>query len=69
LRENREHFQRTLSTKLLGYALGRSETVADAKLISQMIADLEQNGRFGQLVERTVTSKQFRFQRGRIESE
>lgn len=69
LRENRGRFQRTLSTKLLGYALGRSETVADAKLISQMIADLEQNGRFGQLVERIVTSKQFRFQRGRIDGE
>lgn len=69
LRKNKQLFQRTLCTKLLGYALGRSASVADEKLIGRMMEDLEQDGRFGNLVERIVTSKQFRFQRGTIDSQ
>jgi hypothetical protein len=57
-------FHRTLATKLTGYALGRGESIADARLIEQMLADLEQDHRFASLVERLVTSRQFRYRRG-----
>lgn len=69
LRKNEQLFQRTLCAKLLGYALGRSESVADQKLIARMMVDIEEDGRFGKLVERIVSSKQFRFQRGTIDGE
>jgi hypothetical protein len=54
-----------LCAKLLGYALGRSEIASDRVLIDEMLADLEKDGRFSNLVVRIVTSRQFRHRRDR----
>ena len=63
LRENELLFRRTLSAKLLGYALGRSEIASDRPLIEQMMADLDDDDRFSRLIVRIVRSPQFRQQR------
>ena len=54
-------FDHNLSTKLVGYALGRGVTVGDTILIEQMTANLEHDGVFSQLAEKIVTSHQFRY--------
>jgi len=63
LRNHRSFFDRNLSAKLLGYALGRSEMVSDRPLLDQMVASLKKDNRFSTLVTRIVSSPQFRFQR------
>jgi hypothetical protein len=63
LHREQPQFQRNLSTKLLGYALGRAEMASDRPLIEQMLSDLKDEGRFSDLVIRIVTSKQFRYRR------
>ncbi len=64
LAENMALFHRTLCVKLLGFALGRGESIADAALLNQMAAELKTgDGRFSSLVETIVRSRQFRFQR------
>ena len=63
LRKQRSLFDRNLSAKLLGYALGRSEMVSDRPLLDQMVASLKKDSRFSTLVTRIVSSPQFRFQR------
>jgi hypothetical protein len=63
LRRQRPHYHRTLSAKLLGYALGRTETITDRPLIEHMVKDIEQGGRFSDLVIRIVSSRQFQHQR------
>lgn len=63
LREREGLFRRTLCRKLLGYALGRRESIHDVMLVERMLEDLQDDGRFGTLVERIVTSRQFRFRR------
>ncbi len=65
LKDHQALFHRTLCTKLVGYAMGRHESIADAALIEHAMADLRETGRFSILIERIVTSRQFRFQRGR----
>jgi hypothetical protein len=64
LRRERGQFHRTISAKLLGYALGRTETITDRPLIERMTRDLDEGGRFSDLVLRIVSSKQFQHQRG-----
>ncbi len=64
LKTHQDQFERTLCTKLAGYALGRSESIADVYLIDQMLAGLKTDDRFSTLVEKIVTSRQFRHQRG-----
>lgn len=54
-------FDRNLCTKLVGYALGRGVLVGDTILIDKMTADLEQGGGVSELVEKIVTSRQFRY--------
>ena len=61
LESNEKMFLRTLCTKLLGYALGRRKLLTDSVLIDQMMADLKRDGRFSNLVESIVRSKQFRY--------
>ena len=63
MRREQPQFQRTLCTKLLGYALGRSELASDRPLIDEMLADLKDDGRISDLVVRIVTSQQFRYRR------
>ncbi|HWE36230.1 MAG TPA: DUF1592 domain-containing protein, partial [Isosphaeraceae bacterium] len=63
LRREGPKFRRTVSVKLLGYALGRAEMVSDRPLIERMTDGLAREGRFADLVVRVVTSEQFRNQR------
>jgi hypothetical protein len=63
LRREKAHVHRTLCSKLLGYALGRSELASDRPLIDDMIRDIEEGRGFSDLVARIVSSKQFRNQR------
>ena len=60
-----QDFLDNFQKKLLSYALGRSLTIADDRLLGQMSADLSANDeRFQVLVRRIVTSKQFTYRRG-----
>jgi hypothetical protein len=63
LRREQRQFERTLCIKLLGYALGRSELASDRPLINKMLADLDNDGRFSDLLVHIVTSQQFRYRR------
>lgn len=63
LQRRRPDFERTLCVKLLGYALGRTETASDAPLIDRMLAELHDDDRFSRLVVQIVTSRQFRYRR------
>lgn len=67
LKANKKLFHRTLCTKLLGYALGRGESIYDVERIEEMLTHLQTDDRFSSLVERVVTSQAFRFQRGKRE--
>jgi hypothetical protein len=61
-------FRRTFCAKLIGYALGRSESASDAELIEQMMRkSADGEGNFADLVEMVVQSRQFRYHRGRSE--
>jgi hypothetical protein len=63
LRREKSLFHRTLTVKLLGYALGRSELASDRPLIDNMIQDIDDGCRFSDLVVRIVSSRQFQNQR------
>lgn len=64
LKSQQPQFERTLCTKLIGYALGRVETVADAVLVDEMLAELKADGRLSNAIAKIVASPQF----GTIES-
>lgn len=64
--KTREHeFVQTFCEKLLGYALGRTEAVSDGSLIADMMGPPDGAGsrRVSEIVERLVSSRQFRFRR------
>ncbi len=63
LRREGSKFHQTVSTRLVGYALGRAEMVTDRPLIERMTDVLARGGRFGELVVQVVTSEQFRNRR------
>jgi Protein of unknown function (DUF1592)/Protein of unknown function (DUF1588)/Protein of unknown function (DUF1585)/Protein of unknown function (DUF1587)/Protein of unknown function (DUF1595) len=63
LRREKAKFHRTISVKLLAYALGRSELASDRPLIDVMVKDVEQGRLFSDMVVQIVQSKQFRYQR------
>ncbi|MCA9123328.1 MAG: DUF1592 domain-containing protein [Planctomycetaceae bacterium] len=63
LRQNERLFQRTLCTKLVGYAFGRGESIEDVLLIEQMLDDVDDTRRLSTLVEKVVHSRQFLYQR------
>ena len=63
LAKNQRLFHRTLCVKLVGYALGRSESISDQALIEDMVGDIQKQPEFSNLVDRIVRSKQFRFRR------
>ena len=67
LRDHEPLFHRTLCTKLVGYALGRAESISDIQLIGKMTSDATQGGYFFDLVRRIVTSRQFRYRRADID--
>ena len=63
----REEFIDNLCRKLFSYALGRKLMLSDEPAIATMKDELKKNDyRFGTLVETIVTTRQFRFQRGRL---
>jgi hypothetical protein len=47
----------------VGYTFGRRESISDVLLIEKMMTDIEEGGRFLSIVERVVTSRQFRYRR------
>lgn len=60
----KDEFVRTFCRKFLGYALGRSVELSDQPLLDEMQQTLEENDyRFSVLVNKVVTSPQFRNQR------
>lgn len=67
LRANRtDDYLKTLSHKMLGYALGRSLVLSDQQLLKEMQAELRRDdNRFATLLETVVCSPQFRNQRCR----
>jgi mono/diheme cytochrome c family protein len=62
-----EQVRRTLSSKLIGYALGRTVQASDQPLIDRMIA-ASPDATFSKLAIEIVTSKQFRNRLGRDDS-
>jgi hypothetical protein len=65
--DSAEMFRRTLSIKLIGYALGRTVLPSDLSLMDRMVGD-GPNAPFSQLVVDVVSSKQFRTRAGREDS-
>jgi hypothetical protein len=63
LASQQSSFHRTLAGKLLGYALGRRESVGDLPLIKHLTERMQNEGGMSGLVERIVTSRQFRYHR------
>ncbi|MEE3373316.1 MAG: DUF1592 domain-containing protein [Planctomycetota bacterium] len=61
LRSRQSQFHRTLATKLLGYALGRPETIGDTKLLTQMTTQLTDGAGLAELTQSIVKSRQFRY--------
>ncbi len=59
LEDRNEQFRKTLTTKLLGYALGRTVLPSDLSLMDRMVGE-GGDAPFSQLVVDVVTSKQFR---------
>jgi hypothetical protein len=60
----KKDFTKTLCSKFLGYALGRSLQLSDAPLLERMQAELPRNGdRLSTLFELVALSPQFRNQR------
>jgi hypothetical protein len=64
LQDKDEMFRRTLTIKLLGYALGRTVLPSDTSLMDKMVVE-GGNAPFSQLVIDVVSSKQFRTRTGR----
>jgi hypothetical protein len=63
LQSHQQLFHRTFCKKLVGYTFGRRESISDVLLIEKMMTDIEKGGRFLSIVERVVTSRQFRYRR------
>jgi hypothetical protein len=64
LQSKTDQVRRTLATKLLGYALGRTALPSDLPLIDKMVAE-GGDATFSQLVGDIIASKQFRTRLGR----
>ncbi|MCA9212172.1 MAG: DUF1592 domain-containing protein [Planctomycetales bacterium] len=64
LRDQLPSFYQTTCSKLIGYALGRSELLTDRLLAKQMMSDIERGGGFADLAVRVATSPQFKTKRG-----
>jgi hypothetical protein len=67
LRSKEAQVRKTLSQKLVGYALGRTVLASDQSLIERM-AQASGDATFAQLAAEIGASKQFRHRRGREES-
>lgn len=60
LRQQDADFRRTLATKMIGYFLGRSESISDAALVDRVARNLSDDARFSTAVLAIVQSPQFR---------
>ena len=69
LRTNAPMFHRNLSSKLLGYALGRSVLVSDQALIDSLSATIDTETPLSELLLQIVMSQQFQKKRGLGSSE
>ena len=67
LKGKQDQLRRTMSTKLVGYALGRTVQASDQLLIDRMV-NAGSEATFSQLVADIVTSRQFRDHAGRDEA-
>jgi mono/diheme cytochrome c family protein len=64
LLERQELFLRNLSTKMLGYALGRGLTLTDSCAVDQIVSQVRENSNSSQtLIEAVVMSIPFQYQR------
>ncbi|MCA9195453.1 MAG: DUF1592 domain-containing protein [Planctomycetales bacterium] len=54
------YFRQNLVTKLVGYAVGRAETIEDAALVQSIVNNLESDPRFSNIILKIVSSPQFR---------
>jgi mono/diheme cytochrome c family protein len=64
-KKKQEIITRLFCRRLLGYALGRSVTLSDQKLVNEMVSTLKQNGgHLDAAVQTIVASPQFRMIRG-----
>lgn len=57
-------FHKTLARKLVGYSLGRQEDIGDQSLIADLTEHMQNGGGMAGLLERIVTSRQFRYRQG-----
>lgn len=64
LKGRQQQFHQVLSSRLLGYALGRAELASDRPLLKEMTDELATGGKFADLVAKIVSSRQFRFRSG-----
>jgi hypothetical protein len=64
LTKRQEAFERQFLKKLLGYALGRAVQLSDEPLLDEMQAAAAKGGTMSAVVEKVVTSRQFRDIRG-----
>jgi len=65
LKDRRQAVSRQFCRKLTGYALGRSLQLSDEPLLDELTRIVANGGRFGEVVEKIVRSRQFRDIRGR----
>ena len=61
LRSELPRFHETLAVRLIGYALGRQESVGDRPLIAQLKQQMHDGDGMVELMERIVSSRQFRY--------
>jgi hypothetical protein len=63
LLERKDQFVRNLTTKLMGYALGRGLTAQDSCAVDKIVADLKENDyRAQKLIEGIILSAPFQYQ-------
>ena len=61
-------FHQTLARKLLGYALGRRDSIGDVPLLDELKKHMQNDGGMRGLVELIVTSRQFRYHQVKLET-
>lgn len=68
LRSELPRFHETLAVRLLGYAFGRQEAVGDRMLITQLKQQMHDGDGMAELMERIVSSRQFRYRQDSVNS-
>ena len=68
LRSQLPQFHETFAVRLLGYSLGRQESVGDKALIEQLKQQMQDGGGIAPLMECIVSSRQFRYRQASVDS-